>query len=91
MDALIMELEENNESARIAKLEAIIVGVKKLMNRNQRTVKRKIEKIIADDLAAWLPTPAEEKVIKMQEEKMKIRKNLHWGEMQESVFCNWKF
>ena len=33
-----------------------------------------MEKIIADDLAAQLPTPAKEKAIRMQEEKMKIRK-----------------
>ena len=74
MDALIMELEENNESARIAGLEAMTAGVKKVMNHDQRTVKKKMEKTIADDLATRLPTPAEKKVIRMLEEKMKIRK-----------------
>ena len=74
MDALIIELEENNESARIAGLEAMTAGVKKVMNHDQRNVKKKMEKTIADDLAARLPTPAEKKVIRMQEEKMKIRK-----------------
>ena len=74
VDALIVELEENNEDARIAELEAMITGVKEVMDHNQRAVKRKMEKVIADDLAAQLPTPAEEKAIRMQEEKIKIRK-----------------
>ena len=42
MDALIVELEENNEDARIAELEAMITGVKEVMDHNQRAVKRKM-------------------------------------------------
>ena len=52
MDALIVDLEENNEDARVAEIEAMVENVKVEMNQNQRAIKEKMEKIIADNLAA---------------------------------------
>jgi len=69
-----------NEDNRISEIEARIENVTVEMYQNQRAVKEKMEKTIADNLATRLPTPAEKKVITVQVEKVKIKK------MQDSMF-----
>ena len=75
MDEIVVDLKANNEEERICEFVAMIEHVQTKINDNQRAVKEKMEKVIADAMAAATPTLAEERTIKMKEEKVKIIKD----------------
>ena len=71
----IVDLETNNKEARICEFENLIEDVQRKVNDNQKAVKQKMERILSQALTNAPLTPAEEKISKMREERVKIRKD----------------
>ena len=75
MAKTIVDLKTNNKEERICEFKNLLKNVQRKMNNNQEAVKQKMERILLQALTNAPLTPAEEKAIRMKEERAKIRKD----------------